>query len=93
MSSRTNAVPDTAPRRRGRPRHDDARDGADGQDAERSYQAVKLPRPVRLRLRMWAGFLDKEISQLVEESITTHLDQLDHDRQRRGLQPLPQPEV
>ena len=70
-----------------------AEDGAGGPRPERTYQAAKLTRPVRLRLRMWAGFLDKEISELVEEAITAHLDQLDRERQRRGLPPLPLPEA
>ena len=42
---------------------------------------------------LWAGFLDKEISEFVEEAIMTHLDQLDRERQRRGLPPLPLPEA
>ncbi len=70
------------------------RDGAQTQDEKppRAAQSVKLPEPLRQRLRLWAVFLNREISELVEEAVATRLDTLDRERAERGLPPLPQPE-
>lgn len=59
----------------------------------RASQSVKLPVQVRQRLRLWAAFLDQEISELVEEAVTKHLNELDQRRAQRGLPPLPEPET
>ena len=56
---------------------------------ERQYQAVKLPRHVRQRLRVCAAFLDVEISALVTDAVMEHLDRLDRERRAQGLVPLP----
>lgn len=59
----------------------------------RSHQSVKLPRQLRQRLRLWAAFLDQEISEVVEEALTKHLDHLERQRAERNLPPLPIPDV
>jgi hypothetical protein len=55
----------------------------------RANQSVKLPQPVRERLRMWSAYLDKEISEIVEEAVTKHLNELDKRREQRGLPAIP----
>jgi hypothetical protein len=53
------------------------------------YQSGKLAPEVRRWLRVCAAFLDAEISALVQDAITDHLDCLDHQRRESGLPPLP----
>jgi hypothetical protein len=57
---------------------------------QRLDQAVKLSPEVRHRLRVAAAFLEVEISELVQEAITGHLNRLDQERRKRGLAPLPE---
>ena len=64
-----------------------------GDKPPRTPQSVKLPEPLRQRLKLWAVFLNKEISELVEEAVVARLDALDTERAERGLAPLPQPET
>ena len=59
----------------------------------RTTQSVMLSPELRQRLRVWAAFRGVEISQLVEEAVESHLDELDRDRETRGLPPIPRPEV
>lgn len=66
---------------------------APGDRPGRTHQSVKLREPLRRRLRLWAAFLDKEISELVEESVAARLDELDRDRAKRGLPALPDPDL
>src|SRR5687767_7826042 len=61
-------------------------------DELRAHQSIKLPLSLRRRLRLWAAFLDVEISELAEEGIGARLDELDAERRRRGLPPLPNPD-
>lgn len=68
-------------------------DNANDSPPVRSHQSVKLPRQLRQRLRLWAAFLDKEISEVVEEAVTKHLDDLERQRAERKLPPLPSPDV
>lgn len=63
----------------------------DGNRLGRSHQSVKLPEALRGRLRMWAAFLNKEISEIVEEAVAARLDQLDRKRARQGEAPIPDP--
>lgn len=60
--------------------------------AQRVDQSVKLPAPVRRRLRLSAAYLDREISELVELAVIEYLDGLDRARKEQGLAPLPRPE-
>lgn len=59
---------------------------------ERPHQSVKLLRRLCQRLRLWAAFLGKGISEIVEEAVTRHLDDLERDRAERRLPPLPRPD-
>lgn len=59
----------------------------------RATQSVMLSPELRQRLRVWAAFRGIEISQLVEEAVERYLDELDGDREARGLAPIPRPEV
>jgi len=59
----------------------------------RTTQQVMLSLELRQRLRVWAAFRGVEISQLVEEAVERHLDELDRDREERGLAPIPRPEA
>ncbi len=61
--------------------------------SDRVAQSAKLPPSLRKRLRIWAAFLDKEISEVVEEAVAVHLDKLEKDRARRHLPPLAPPDV
>ena len=53
--------------------------------------AVMMARPQRQRLRMWAAFLDRDVSDVVQEAVTGYLDRLDREREKQGLPPLPIP--
>lgn len=73
--------------------HDVREVSPDSGPRDRSHQSVKLPRQLRQRLRLWAAFLDKEISEVVEEAVTKHLDDLERQRAERKLPPLPSPDL
>jgi hypothetical protein len=55
----------------------------------RDQQTLYLRRSLRKRLRVAAAVLDQEISTLVDEAISRHLDEIDRRRQADGLPPLP----
>jgi len=55
----------------------------------RESATIWLPRSVRRRLRLWAAFQDRDMSDLVVEAIRLHLEALDRDRAERRLPPLP----
>lgn len=63
-----------------------------GEGAPRRQQSVRLSQPLRRRLRLWAAFQDREISDLVEEAVTRYLDELEQERAARGLPLLPPPD-
>jgi hypothetical protein len=63
-----------------------------GPAPRRLNQSIRIAPELRQRLRLWAAYLDKEISTVVEEAVTAHLDALDRDRAARGLAPMPRPE-
>jgi hypothetical protein len=69
------------------------REGEEPARSSRSSQSVKLPTQLRKRPRLWAALSDREISQIVEESVSTHLDRLERERAERGLPSLPPPEA
>ena len=58
----------------------------------RSTQSVRIAPELRQRLRIWAAYQDREISDLIEEAVTAHLDALDRDRAARGYKPIPRPD-
>jgi hypothetical protein len=58
----------------------------------RLSQSIRIAPELRQRLRIWAAYLHQEISTVVEEAVTAHLDALDRDRAARGLAPMPRPE-
>jgi len=62
-----------------------------GERTPRLHQSVRFSPPLRRRLRLWAAFLDREISEIVEDAVTAHLDTLESERAERRLPPLPDP--
>ena len=70
-----------------------AAESTQGTRPARTTQSVMLSPGLRQRLRVWAAFRGVEISQLVEEAVERHLDELDRGREDRGLPPIPRPEV
>jgi hypothetical protein len=58
----------------------------------RATQSVRIAPELRQRLRIWAAYQDREISDLIEEAVTAHLDALDRDRAARGFKPVPRPD-
>ena len=64
-----------------------------GSSARRLSQSIRIAPELRQRLRIWAAYLDQELSEVVEEAVTAHLDALDRDRAARGLAPIPRPEA
>ena len=59
----------------------------------RLNQSVRISPDLRGRLRMWAAYQNKEISTVVEEAVTAHLDALDAERAGQGLDPMPHPDA
>jgi hypothetical protein len=53
---------------------------------------VRIAPELRQRLRIWAAYQNREISDLIEEALTAHLDALDRDRAARGYKPIPGPD-
>lgn len=73
-------------------RPDDSRRPSEGGSeprASRAQQSVRLSPSLRRRLRLWAAFLDTEISEIVEEAVAARLDAMDRERAHRNLPPLP----
>ena len=64
-----------------------------GSSARRLSQSIRIAPELRQRLRIWAAYLDQEISEVVEDAVTAHLDALDRDREERGLAPMPLPDA
>jgi hypothetical protein len=52
---------------------------------------VKLSAACRRRLKLSAAYLEREISQIVEDAVTEYLDRTDQQRQAQGLPLLPRP--
>jgi len=63
--------------------------GGEGAVDPRESATIWLPRSVRRRLRLWAAFQDRDMSDVVVEAIRLHLEALDRDRAERKLPPLP----
>jgi predicted DNA-binding protein len=55
----------------------------------RVSQGVKLPPDLHRRLRVCAALEGKQISQVVEEALRKHLDDVDRERRARGAGPIP----
>ncbi len=55
----------------------------------RHQQTLYLRRSLRKRPRIAAAVLDQEISTLVDDAISRHLEEIDRRRQAEGLPPLP----
>jgi hypothetical protein len=58
-------------------------------EERRDQQTLYLRPSVRKRLRIAAAMLDVEISNLVDEAITRHLDAINAERVANGQAPLP----
>ena len=65
-------------------------DGESGR-AERIQQSIKVPRHLRQRLRLAAVFLERQISEMVEEAVVRYLDDVQRERKQKGLAPIPEP--
>jgi hypothetical protein len=78
-------------------RDDLAADGATAVDgapsARRVQMSVQLQPDLRKRLRLTAVFLERELSELVEEGVARYLDQIDRERREQGMRPIPKPEA
>ena len=60
--------------------------------SRRGQQSVVLPLGLRRRVRVYAAYGGVEISALVEDALTSHLDSVDRERAARGLPPIPPPD-
>lgn len=72
---------------------DDAAPNDGAPAARRVQMSVQVAPELRQRLRLTAVFLERELSEIVEEAITNHLGQIDRERREQGLKPIPKPEA
>lgn len=58
----------------------------------RATQSVRMRPELRRRLRIWAAYQVRELSDLLEEAVSAHLDALDRARAAQGFKPIPGPD-
>lgn len=68
---------------------DDVPDAGAVGGRDREKVGIWLPRGLRQRLRIHAAVLDREISEVIAQSITEYLDRHDAQRAAEGLPPIP----
>jgi hypothetical protein len=56
---------------------------------DREKVGIWLPRGLRQRLRIHAAVLDREMSDVIAQSVTEYLDRHDQQRAAEGLPPIP----
>ena len=64
----------------------------DAATSRRVQMSVQVSPELRQRVRLTAVFLERELSELVEEAIAHYLGHIDRERREQGLKPVPKPE-